>query len=316
MTAGRPVDDNWIHSIFFDDILVAPPRRKLPQKVVESWMQNQFKQRILVLRLLGVTVSETFQQMQVLNGSNHLTPYDNDYDLMTGYDMYHRLWTLYRNKWEQQQRIFVSPSRPIVEHLAFPPKALRWHTTLDRTDHVPRDKWDKRLLLNDFKSSIRPHKHIELETMDIFDLPFGMELGDEESILLAELDQLVDFFFVPLMEDPCNSTLIDGDLVHEDLLPDISNLLTNLDLQKTEIDTITSRFRESGVELADLLTLLFDIKPQDRDLLLNKVLMLPNQHIEAISKLDTQAKQVVNNFIIDLIGICLLYTSPSPRDRG
>ena len=95
-------------------------------------MRNQFQQRILVIKTLGLTHNEIFQQLQVLNSTNNVAPYVNDYDLVTGFDIYERLWAQYRQKWDQQTRISLSNAKPIIDQLAYPPKALRWHTSLDK----------------------------------------------------------------------------------------------------------------------------------------------------------------------------------------
>lgn len=142
MSALDARDENWIQSIFFDDNLLVEPRKKIPKKVIDSWMLNQFKQRSLTLKLLGSNMSDTFQQLQVLSNSDSVTPYKNDYDLMIGYETYIRLWSQYQRKWDQQQRIKPSLVKPIVNQLAYPPRALRWHSSLDRTDYLARDKWD------------------------------------------------------------------------------------------------------------------------------------------------------------------------------
>lgn len=303
VTEPDRTDLSWIRTVYFDDQLLCPPRKKLPRTVVEGFLVNQLKQRTLVLRLLGIFISDTFQQLQVLgSGPNTSTPfYDNDYDLTTGYDMYERLWNAYRLKWDQQTRVVASPARPIHDQLAYPPKALRWHTFLDKPTNIPRNKWDRRLILNDFHATLSPHTFLELDNMDVFDLPLPNEPGEEDSILLAEIDQLLDYFFIPLQSKAAHSTLLDQDLVQEELDQKIPHLLCNLDLQKEEIDAIVRRFSDTGIKIKDMIDLIFDIKQHDHDLLLNRILLFANSHIDQLKKLDSQSKQILNNFIIDFV---------------
>ena len=297
-------DPNWLDTIYFQDELVCKPHQKLSQEVVESLLNNQFKQRLLVLKLLNRVVSDNFQQMQVLaTQSDTPNPYNNDYDLVRGYDTYCRLWRNYHLKWDQQQRVEVSRGKAIINQLAFPPKSLRWHTALDKTKYVPRDKWDKKLILNDFYATLRPTTHIKLDDMDIFDLPLSSELSETDTILLAEIDALMDFFPIPSHTPVNHSTLVQEDLIYEDPLPDLAKLLSNLDLQRKEIDSIAARFGETGIDFTEVLDTVFDIKQHDRDLLLNRVLMFADTHITQIAKLDSKSKQIVNGFVIDLVAL-------------
>ena len=254
------------------------------------------------MKLLGHVVTDTFQQMQVLDTKTDILKHcNNDYDLMSGYDTYLRMWKVYHAKWDQQQRIFASCNKPIIEQLAFPPKALKWHTILDKNSYVPRDKWDKKLILNDFHATIRPTKHVVLEEMDIFDLPLSSEVDDEEGVLLAEIDTLMDYFCIPKANNAKNSTMVDGDLLHESLEPQIPTLLANLDLKRDSLKAIVERFADNGVNVGDVITTVFEIKHHDHDLLLNRVLLYANAHIDRIATLDTNTKQLVNNFLLDTV---------------
>ena len=301
-TVSDRTDTNWLESVYFHDQLCVKPRQKLPQHVIDSFCHNQFKQRILLMKLLGHVVTDTFQQMQVLDTKTEvLGHYNNDYDLMTGYDTYLRMWKMYHAKWDQQQRIFESCNKPIIAQLAFPPKALKWHTILDKNNYVPRDKWDKKLILNDFHATLQPAKHVVLEEMDIFDLPLSSEVDDEEGVLLAEIDTLMDYFCIPKANNEKNSTMIDDDLLHESLGPQIPKLLANLDLQRDSVKAIVDRFADNGVNVEEVISTVFEIKHHDRDLLLNRVLLYANTHINRIATLDTDAKQLVNNFLLDTV---------------
>ena len=295
-------DTNWLSSVFFRDQLLTKPRQKLPQHVIEGFCHNQFKQRMLLMKLLGHVVTDTFQQMQVLDTKAEVTKhYNNDYDLVAGYDTYLRMWKQYHVKWDQQQRIFESCNKPIFEQLAFPPKALKWHTTLDKSSYVPRDKWDKKLILNDFHATLCPTKHAILEEMDIFDLPLSSEIDDEEGVLLAEIDTLMDYFCIPKANMIKNSTMVDDDLLHESLEPQIPTLLANLDLRQDSLKAIINRFADNGVNVEEVLSTVFEIKHHDQDLLLNRVLLYANTHIHRIANLDTNTKQLVNNFLLDTV---------------
>ena len=296
-------DLNWMDTIYFEKLLLTPPRKSMPKAAVESLFQNHYQHRLLVLKLLGNYISDTFQQLQALGDSDCIRPYNNDYDLVTGYDMYDRLWHLYHTQWDQQTRITLSLAKPIAQQLAFPPKSLKWHTNLDKTDYIPRNKWDKRQIINDFQATLQPHQTIELENIDVFDLPMPMETGGDDTVLLAELDQLLEFYYIPITTRAHHSTIMDADLVKEDLLNDVPHLLANLDLKDKAIKDISDRFASADVRLTDFLQSLFGVKRHDQDLLLNRILLFANRHIDSIASLDTNSKQIVNTFILDLTNL-------------
>ena len=174
------------------------------------------------------------------------------------------------------------------------------------------------MLANDFEASLQPTRLTQLDSLDIFDLPFAMEVGDNENLLSDDLDVILDFLFIPLLTDT-DEVKVDCSLVEESLLPDVMPLLTNLDLQETEIQQITERFGHSGLDLHEALKLLFDVKAHDRDLMLNRVLTFANDHIEQISALNDQSKQIVNGFIIDLVELFkhlkIRQVPPIPKHR-
>ena len=228
-------------------------------------------------------------------------PYNNDYDLISGYDTYTRLWRKYQIKWTQQQRISMSYAKPIANQLAFPPKAIRWHSSRDSREYGARERWDRILILNDFQATLFPRQHHRIEDTDIFDLPLSMEVAGDRGDRALDMDQMLSFFILPPIVPPESDTLLDCDIVKQELHSDIPLLLTNLDLQKDAITNIISRFRESGISIEQMINTLFNIKKQDQDLMLNQLLLFANSHVRAVSGLGPEAKQIVNSFLVDVV---------------
>lgn len=297
-------DFNWLESVAFRENLESKPRQKLPEQIIKGFLNNQIKLRLIVLQYLSPNIPESFQHLQVMATQNVDDPYNNDYDLISGYDTYVRLWHNYQAKWNQQQRISMSYAKPIANHLAFPPKAIRWQSTLDGRDYGMREKWDRLLILKDFESTLFPRRHHRIEDMDIFDLPLSMEVTEEQTERFLEMDQMLKFFILPSepFPEPVN-TCLDQDIVQQNLHPDIPRLLANLDLQKDAIDNLIARFKASDISIEHIIHTLFNIKKQDQDLLLNQIILFANSHVQAVATLEPAAKQVVNNFLVDIVDL-------------
>ena len=187
--------------------------------------------------------------------------------------------------------------------MAFPPRACRKVTSIVP---YPSSKgiWKKEAILSDFWATLRPTKLHKLEDVsDTFDEPFYDELNQSTHAYHDEIDNILDFFVANPVDTEFRSTLIDADVKIEPILDGVDHLLANMDLQQDEMDRITNNFQRSGIKIRDIIDTLFEIKPHDRDLLLNRILHLNNNFSEQLQYVRPADKQLINQFILDLVSL-------------
>ena len=295
---------NWMTTAFFPDTLTRSPRTKLDKATVEEWSKNIVKARTLTLNIMDGMQPDLFQQLKNMDANDmDDKPWANVYDAVDGYNTYCHLYNQYQIVWDQQLRITQSVGLPIKDQLAYPPKAQRTVVMIARN---PRAKisYDRDALLSDFIATIQPVPLQKLDTINTFDEPFiGDGQFNSSCLYHEEIDEILDFLVANPKHPDLNSTTLDEELVEEPILDEVTQLLSNLDLQQDEINRIIDNFEKNGIKLRDIITTLFDIKPHDRDLLLNRLLHFNNIHAENIQRLRPADKQMVNKFIIDLVAL-------------
>ena len=226
-------DPNWIDSASYNMNITKPPFPKLSQKVVEAWSTNQLRQRSLTLQHLAHGFPDILLQFNIWYADTKVeAPWKNTYDMVDGYNTYERLWNMYTIKWDQHKRIQQSHAPSIMHQLAYPPKVVKWHTMLEKVKRKATATWRSYSLLSDFKSTIQPFTMVNLDAVDTFDCPLYMEIGEEDPVLLSEIDKILDFFVPALQLDKVHNTaLIETDIVRPQLHDSIPLLLSNLHLK-------------------------------------------------------------------------------------
>ena len=311
--AGAASQKNWMGSLIFPDHITRPIRTRLDEETVACWSNNIMQQRHATLNIMDGIQPDIYQQLKNVYGKPNA--YANEYDSVNGHQTYIHLYKQYHYRWDQQQRITTSISKPIFQHLAFPPTAQRVVTSYE-PNQAARHTWKKDSLLSDFAATIRPIKLHRLDKVDTFNEPFiGDSLvlgtGPERRSRLCqsshmyheEIDTILDFVVAEALNENLNSTPLDPDCHHEPVLDEVEQLLINLDLQQDEMNRIINNFANAGIAIKDVISTLFDIKPHDRDLLLNRILHLNNTFVEKLRFVRPTDKQLINQFIIDLVAL-------------
>ena len=293
--------NNWMTTAFFPDELQHKPRNKLDKFTVEEWSNNIIKQRKLILNIMDGVQPDIFQQLKNMDTENK--PWANIYDAVDGYNTYEHLFNQYQITWDRQLRITNSVALPIKEQLAYPPKAQRI-SIMARRNSRAKITYDRDALLSDFIATVQPVALQKLDAINTFDEPFpGDDMFNSSCLYHEEIDEILDFLIANPKNLELNSTTMDEELIEEPILDEINQLLSNLDLQQIEVDRIIDNFQKNGIHLRDIMATLFDIKPHDRDVLLNRILHFNNAHAENIQRLRPMDKQMVNKFIIDLVAL-------------